>query len=204
MGCFRTDLTFRRITPEESRIYQDGTIVGEVYRQEDILNRGRHYYVIHLSEDHRGPVQGARSRVHSLRSAAPGGHASAVVVTLAGANVFPRLRRGTSFKGRVGATPSGRAIRCNPRSLALPGIYAPIPVAFARWRSLRAPLATEKEADIHGCHPVVMSHCATRARSSNPAGPSLRSGLLQGDGHLRLKIHCANGLSRAGRESRRP
>ena len=39
MGRFRTDLTFRRITPEESRIYQDGTIVGEVYRQEDILNR---------------------------------------------------------------------------------------------------------------------------------------------------------------------
>ena len=28
-------------------------------------------------------------------------------------------------------------------------------------------------------HPVVLSHCATRARSSNPAGPSLRSGLTQ-------------------------
>ena len=56
MGRFRTDLTFRRITPEESRIYQDDTIVGEVYRQEDILNAGRHHYVIHLSEDHRGPV----------------------------------------------------------------------------------------------------------------------------------------------------
>ena len=57
MGSFRTDLTFRRITPEESRIYQDGTIVGEVYRQEDILYAGRHHYVIHLSEDHRGPVK---------------------------------------------------------------------------------------------------------------------------------------------------
>ena len=74
MGRFRTDLTFRRITPEESRIYQDGAIVGEVYRQdvflpvdfaivgevyrqEDILNAGAHYYVIHLSEDHRGPVK---------------------------------------------------------------------------------------------------------------------------------------------------
>ena len=57
MGRCRSDLTFRRITPEESRIYQDGTIVGEVYRQDDILNRGRHYYVIHLSEDHRGPVR---------------------------------------------------------------------------------------------------------------------------------------------------
>ena len=57
MGRYRTDLTFRRITPEESRIYQDGAIVGEVYRQEDILNADRHYYVIHLSEDHRGPVK---------------------------------------------------------------------------------------------------------------------------------------------------
>ena len=57
MGRYRNDLTFRRITPEESRIYQDGTIVGEVYRQEDVLNAGRHYYVIHLSEDYRGPVK---------------------------------------------------------------------------------------------------------------------------------------------------
>ena len=48
MGRYRTDLTFRRITPEESRIYQDGAIVGEVYRQEDVLNAGRHHYVIHL------------------------------------------------------------------------------------------------------------------------------------------------------------
>ena len=28
-------------------------------------------------------------------------------------------------------------------------------------------------------HPVVLSHCATRARYSNPAGPPLRSGLAQ-------------------------
>jgi len=57
MGRYSTDLTFRRITPEESRIYRDGMIVGEVYRQEDILNVGAHYYVIHLSEDYRGPVK---------------------------------------------------------------------------------------------------------------------------------------------------
>ena len=57
MGRYRTDLTFRRVTPEESRIYQDGAIVGEVCRQEDILNAGRHHYVIHLAEDHRGPVK---------------------------------------------------------------------------------------------------------------------------------------------------
>ena len=67
MGRFRTDLAFRRITPEESRIYQDGAIVGEVYRQEDILNTGAHYYVIHLSEDPRGPVKvHERHRIRDL------------------------------------------------------------------------------------------------------------------------------------------
>ena len=66
MGRYRTDFTFRRITPEESRIYQDGAIVGEVYRQEDILNADRHYYVIHLSEDHRGPAKvHARHRIRA-------------------------------------------------------------------------------------------------------------------------------------------
>ena len=51
-----TDIAFRRITPHESRVYQDGHLVGEVYRQDDILNRGSHFYVAHLSEDPRGPV----------------------------------------------------------------------------------------------------------------------------------------------------
>ena len=50
-------ITFKRVTPEESRIYQDGTVIGEVYREDDILNAGTHYYVIHLSEDYRGPVR---------------------------------------------------------------------------------------------------------------------------------------------------
>ena len=50
-----TRIAFKRITPEESRIYQDGTIIGEVYRQDDILKPGSHYYVVHLSEDYRGP-----------------------------------------------------------------------------------------------------------------------------------------------------
>ena len=68
MGRYSTDLTFRRITPEECRIYRDGAIVGEVYRQEDILNAGRHHYVIHLSEDHRGPVK-VRER-HRIRAEA--------------------------------------------------------------------------------------------------------------------------------------
>ena len=50
-----TGITFKRITPEESRIYADGMIIGEVYRHDDILKPGSHYYVVHLSEDYRGP-----------------------------------------------------------------------------------------------------------------------------------------------------
>ena len=36
-----TGITFKRITPEESRIYADGMIIGEVYRHDDILKPGR-------------------------------------------------------------------------------------------------------------------------------------------------------------------
>ncbi|MXW19741.1 MAG: hypothetical protein F4Z95_02950 [Gammaproteobacteria bacterium] len=57
-----SDITFKRINPRESRIYQDGDCVGDVYRQDDILNPGSHYYVIHLTEDGRGP-----KRVHDRR-----------------------------------------------------------------------------------------------------------------------------------------
>ena len=48
-------ITFKRMNPEESRIYSDGDYIGDVYRQDDILNPGAHYYVIHLDEDYRGP-----------------------------------------------------------------------------------------------------------------------------------------------------
>ena len=73
MGRYTTDLTFRRITPEESRIYQDGAIVGEVYRQEDILNRGRHHYVtreaaaMFLAADDVGMTQWARGFAMGVR-----------------------------------------------------------------------------------------------------------------------------------------
>ena len=52
-------IEFKRVSPHESRIYQDGDCVGDVYRQEDILNAGSHFYVVHLFEDWRGP-----KRVH--------------------------------------------------------------------------------------------------------------------------------------------
>ena len=49
-----TDIEFRRVTPEESRVYFEGDFVGEVHRQDDILNPGAHYYVCWLDEDPRG------------------------------------------------------------------------------------------------------------------------------------------------------
>ncbi len=49
-------ITFRRVSPHESRIYNaDGHHVGDVYREDDLLNPGTHYYVVHLQEDWRGP-----------------------------------------------------------------------------------------------------------------------------------------------------
>ena len=55
-------VTFKRITAEESRIYQDGDYVGDVYGHEDILNPGSRVFILHLDEDPRGP-----HRVHERR-----------------------------------------------------------------------------------------------------------------------------------------
>ncbi len=44
-------LTFRRIAPDESRVYLDGDHVGDVYRQQDVLSPGSHFYMVHLDED---------------------------------------------------------------------------------------------------------------------------------------------------------
>ena len=38
-------ITFKRMSREESRIYQDGDYIGDVYRQDDILTPGAHYYL---------------------------------------------------------------------------------------------------------------------------------------------------------------
>ena len=48
-------VTFKRLTPQESRIYVDGDHVGDVYCQNDILVPDRVFYVVHLHEDPRGP-----------------------------------------------------------------------------------------------------------------------------------------------------
>ena len=67
-------ITFKRMSPEEPRIYHDDDYVGDVYRQDDILNPGSHYYVVHLDEDFRGLVrvperarirEVAEQRIHS-------------------------------------------------------------------------------------------------------------------------------------------
>ena len=52
-----TDITFKRIDRHEWRIYQDTDIVGDVLRMPDILDAGQSFFVVHLSEDHRGPVR---------------------------------------------------------------------------------------------------------------------------------------------------
>ena len=62
-----TDIVFKRIAPEESRVYFEGDFVGEVHRQDDILNPGSHYYVCWLDEDPRGPVRILqRSRIREI------------------------------------------------------------------------------------------------------------------------------------------
>ena len=47
-------ISFKRIAPEESRIYDaDGDHVGDVYAQDDVLDPGARVYIVHLSEDPR-------------------------------------------------------------------------------------------------------------------------------------------------------
>ena len=50
-------IAFRRIAPDESRIYQDGDHVGDVLALDDPLREGARYFVVHLDEDPRGPCR---------------------------------------------------------------------------------------------------------------------------------------------------
>ena len=50
-------IAFRRIAPDESRIYCDGDHVGDVYGLDDPLRRSARYFVVHLDEDPRGPCR---------------------------------------------------------------------------------------------------------------------------------------------------
>ena len=57
-----SDITFGRVSSQESRIYQDGDCIGDVSRMHDILRPGAYVYIIHLFEDWRGP-----QRIHDRR-----------------------------------------------------------------------------------------------------------------------------------------
>ena len=62
-----TAITFKRISPDEARIYQDKDHVGDIYRLRDILDPAKTYFEIHLSEDPRGPVRVRdRSRIREV------------------------------------------------------------------------------------------------------------------------------------------
>ena len=62
-----TQVTFKRISPEEARIYQGDEHVGDVYRLDDIVHPGSSYFEIHLIEDPRGPRRvKERSRIRGV------------------------------------------------------------------------------------------------------------------------------------------
>ena len=52
------NVRFRRVAPDESRIYVDGDgHVGDVYAMSDPSAAGGRVYTIHLDEDYRGPTR---------------------------------------------------------------------------------------------------------------------------------------------------
>ena len=54
MGRYRTALTFKLAGPDEVHVYRDGAYIGDIHKHEDVLDPGRHHYLIHLCEDWRG------------------------------------------------------------------------------------------------------------------------------------------------------
>ena len=67
-------VTFTRVADNEARIHDaDDDHVGDLFRHPDILRSGQStYYVIHLSEDPRGPVRvHERSRIREVAAASP-------------------------------------------------------------------------------------------------------------------------------------
>ncbi len=54
-GATMSQVTFQKISPDESRIYDaDGDHVGDVYAHDDIQRPGRRVYLVLLDEDPRG------------------------------------------------------------------------------------------------------------------------------------------------------
>ena len=70
-----TEIDFKRIAPDESRVYFDGDLVGEVYGLDDPCRPGARYYVIHLIEDPRGPLRvHDRARIREVARARVASH----------------------------------------------------------------------------------------------------------------------------------
>ena len=49
-----SQISFKRVRSDESRIYADGEYVGNVYVHDDILSPGRRVYLVLLKDDPRG------------------------------------------------------------------------------------------------------------------------------------------------------
>ena len=66
-ACAMSGIAFRRISPDEARIYWLGDHVGDVYALDDPLREGGRYFVVHLDEDPRGPCRvHDRSRIREV------------------------------------------------------------------------------------------------------------------------------------------
>ena len=61
-------ISFRRVAPGEARIHDsNGDHVGDVFGLHDPCGAGARYFVIHLSEDPRGPARvHDRSRIREV------------------------------------------------------------------------------------------------------------------------------------------
>ena len=116
------DIVFKRVAPDESRIYLDGDHVGDVYAHDDILHPGRRAFIVHLGEDPRGPVRG-RDRAPDPRGRAPTpALASAVGLTGRGAVIATGAAGGAAFRRTSGRSTLQSPLRCDfpLRSLSPP------------------------------------------------------------------------------------
>ncbi len=131
-------ITFKRVTPEESRIFADGEYVGDVYRHDDILREGAHYYVVSLDEDWRGPVRARTARRPRSasgptrhgpgpRGPAAGDAGAPTPAAVPGREAVGAVRGATTSRADVIAHCPTRARSSNP---AGPPV-APLPAAWA-------------------------------------------------------------------------
>ena len=169
-----SDIRFRRVGENEARVYQDGDYVGDVFRHDDILNRGEVFYVVHLSEDPRGPRQGARAPSRPRGRPPPPRHPPDAV---SGDKRHRRCHR--RQRERLALNPVAR-----PAAGTAPFIAAAVP------RRLQ-----EKK---QGGPSVVMSEFFHTCSRQQPCGSTLR--VLRSLRSLRPDPR----KSKAGREVRRP